>query len=156
LSGTPRKKGRTKRTAKRPPTALLDPTAAAKARALSAFTKLGTISHACEAAGVGRTTWYDWIEKDPEFQRAVADTSELVLDELEREAIKRAKGKGGSDTLLIFLLKSLRRSKYGDRQIITTISPEVQAALQQTIQLIASRETWSSEELLALMQPFWK
>jgi hypothetical protein len=144
---------RTKRTPKK---ALVDATAAAKARALTAFRKLHTVSGACAAARVGRTTWYEWLEKDEAFRTIVAEASEQGLDELEAEAHKRAKGKHGSDTLLIFLLKSQRRAKYGDRQVITFVSPEVQVALQATLQLIGTRQNWDSAELIAAMEPLWK
>lgn len=128
-----------------------DPT---KQRALAGYLKHGTITAATAAAGVDRGTWYDWLEKDERFRELAVDAEQAAADALEQKAHQRAKK--GSDTLLIFLLKSLRRSKFGDRQIVTLISPEVQVALRQTLELIASKPTWESEELLQRMEALWK
>src|SRR4051812_38238547 len=75
----------------------------AKERALSKFMEIGTVKGACAAAGVPRRTWYNWMESDGSFAALVFDACEHVSDELEEEAIARAKD--GSDTLLMFLLK---------------------------------------------------
>src|SRR4051812_1323438 len=104
------KKPRTPRTAKNGGMGLLSHSDAVKARALQAYRKAGTVMHACIAAGIGRRTWYDWLENDPTFAAAAMEASEGVTDELEKEAIRRAKK--GSDTLIIFLLKSKRPEQY--------------------------------------------
>jgi hypothetical protein len=87
---------------------------ATKARALKAYVGLGNITAACEAAGIGRRTWYDWIDADPAFAAAATAAHEGAIDSLEQEAYRRAKG--GSDTLLIFLLKAQRRGQYGEQK----------------------------------------
>lgn len=84
-----------------------------KKAVLDAFIELGTVYHACKQAGVGRTTWYNWLKDDPEFAEAVSKAEEDVADDLEQEAIKRAKD--GSDTLLIFLLKGHKPEKFKER-----------------------------------------
>ncbi|MCH7474353.1 MAG: hypothetical protein IIA27_06745 [Gemmatimonadetes bacterium] len=87
---------------------------------------------ACEVAGVGRSSHYRWLEKDPEYREAFELAKEDAADILEAEAYRRAvegvekpvgwyKGKPGgtvreySDILLIFLLKALRPEKYRER-----------------------------------------
>lgn len=130
--GTPKKKpGRRKRAAQAPRRALelvsADTTAADKAAALKAFVKLGTVTAAVRKAKVARSTWYDWIENDEAFARAVLVAHDDVADDLEQEAIKRAKD--GSDTLLIFLLKSKRPTQFRERLTIETVSPDVQNRL---------------------------
>lgn len=84
-----------------------------KDRAVRAFRKYQTIKHAAAAIEVHRTTIHRWKRTDPEFAAAMEDAEEDGTDDLEREAIRRAKD--GSDTLLIFLLKARRRERYGER-----------------------------------------
>jgi hypothetical protein len=99
---------------------------------LAAFRKTGNVRLACEAAKVGRSSHYRWLNRDPAYREAFAVAKEEVADLLEAEAHRRAvegvekpvgwhKGKAGgcvreySDTLLIFLLKGLRPEKYRER-----------------------------------------
>jgi hypothetical protein len=85
-----------------------------KNKALDAYRKLGTVVAACQAAGVGRRTWYWWRSEDPAFLEAVHEAEDAVADSLEQEAIRRAID--GSDLLLIFMLKSLKPAKFKDRR----------------------------------------
>lgn len=105
-----------------------------KARALRAFMVAGTITAACEAAGIARATWYNWLEADEAFRNQAMALKEASTEELEEEAIRRAKH--GSDTLLIFLLKSRRPGIYRDRLTIDVVSPEVTSRLEQQAQAI--------------------
>ena len=99
---------------------------------LAAFRETGNVRLACEAAGVGRSSHYRWLEKDPEYRAAFDVAKEDATDVLEAEAHRRAvegieepvgwyKGVAGgtvrrySDVLLIFLLKSLRPERYRER-----------------------------------------
>lgn len=129
---------------------------AQKQRALDAFLKHGTVAAACSAARIGRTTWYDWRTNDPEFNRLAGEAEEAVTDALEEVAQLRATMPEGSDTLLIFLLKARRRALYGDKNQLTVISPEVQVRVQSTLQLIATKPTWDSEELINALSEIWK
>lgn len=129
---------------------------AEKARALVQFRELGTVKAACEAAGIGRRTWYDWLEADPEFASLVMAANEDVTDELEAEAIKRAKAKDGSDTLLTFLLRARRPQLYREKQVIEVVSPDVQDRLQRqadAIMAICPPET--AQQLAAALREIW-
>lgn len=143
-----------KRTRKKAGAQLASRSDALKARALRAYVQIATVRGACRAARIGRRTWYDWIESDPTFGEQVLDAHEEVADELEAEAFKRALH--GSDTLLIFLLKARRPAKYRDKYTVTVHAPEVQVALRSSIELIASRPIWDSQELLDRMEGIWK
>lgn len=108
---------------------------AKKAAFLAAFAQFGTITHAAKAADIGRQTHYDWVRNDPEYAKAFDDAGDQAIDALEREARRRAiegteepvfhNGKivdtirRYSDTLLIFLLKGARPSKYRERVDVT-------------------------------------
>lgn len=78
----------------------------------------GNISAACQAAEVGRRTYYDWTEHDETFTAATRVAKEEAADYLEEVARKRAVE--CSDTLLIFLLKGLRPEKYRERFDVQT------------------------------------
>ena len=34
---------------------------------------LGVVTTACRVVGIGRTTFYEWMQKDPEFAKSVKD-----------------------------------------------------------------------------------
>ena len=80
---------------------------------LSAFKNCANVTRACEIADIARATFYEWLKEDPEFKAAYEATREEAIQVLEDEAIKRATI-GGSDTLLIFLLKAAKPQKYRD------------------------------------------
>ena len=86
-----------------------------KKSALKGYLEFGTITAGCLGANINRCTWYKWIKTDPEFATKVENAKEEVTDGLEQVAITRAKG--GSDTLLIFLLKGNRPEKYKERTL---------------------------------------
>ena len=96
---------------------------------LAAFRETGNVRMACEAANVGRSSHYRWLEADAAYGEAFELAKEDAADILEAEAKRRAvegveeptgwyKGEPGgyirrySDTLLIFLLKGLRPEVY--------------------------------------------
>lgn len=118
-----------------------------KQKAIAAYLKHGTVVAACAAAHCGRTTWYEWLNTDDLFNRLVVEAHENLIDLLEAEARKRAIA--GSDTLLIWLLKCLRRGLFGDKERITEFSAELTLKVQQQLQLIASKPSWDSEELIS-------
>lgn len=87
-----------------------------KAAYLEAFVRTGTRTGAARVVGLGGTSRRmvdQWEAEDPEFAAALADAVEMVTDDLEEEAVRRAKE--GSDALLTFLLKSRRSEQFRDR-----------------------------------------
>lgn len=95
---------------------------------LAAFAASGNISEACKVAGISRPAVYNARERDAAFAEAWDEAREEAADLLEAEAMRRVRGgvdepvsyqekqcamvRRYSDTLLIFLLKSLRPEKY--------------------------------------------
>lgn len=69
-----------------------------------------SITAACRAERIGRQTYYDWRNADPDFAAHADEAIEEGTDRLEDEAHRRAMKV--SDTLLIFLLKGRRPDKY--------------------------------------------
>ena len=41
---------------------------------------LGYISKACKKVNVGRRTYYNWLEDDPDFKQAVLDIDDSFID----------------------------------------------------------------------------
>lgn len=100
---------------------------------LAAYSELGTVTHAAEAAKVVRKSHYNWLkDDDAEIYKAAFDEAhQRACDCLEAEARRRAiQGvdkpiirngfvvstfKEYSDTLLIFLMKGAMPDKYRER-----------------------------------------
>ena len=102
---------------------------------LSAYVKTGTVAGAASAARIGRTSHYEWLEKDKEYASSFAEAKEEATDNLEQEARRRAvdgvlepvfwqgelvgRVRKYSDTLLIFLLKGAHPGKYRENVRLT-------------------------------------
>jgi hypothetical protein len=102
---------------------------------LAAYSELGTVTHAADAAGIDRRSHSNWMHSDPGYRDAFESAGEMAVQHLEREARRRAiEGtekpvyQGGklvgtireySDTLLIFLLKGARPERYRERVDLT-------------------------------------
>ncbi len=76
---------------------------------LNAFARTGIVSVAASAAGVHRSTFYEWRARDPKFAKATDDAKEIAVElveaELRRRALTGVGGKPPSDILLMFMLK---------------------------------------------------
>jgi hypothetical protein len=102
-----------------------------KEKFLKELAKRANVSDAARAAGVGRSTAYEWYEADQGFARRWDEAVEHAVDELEREAWRRAaegfdepvyqKGelvghvRRYSDQLMSVLLKAHRPEKFRER-----------------------------------------
>lgn len=96
----------------------------------------GIVTDACRKAGVGRTTFYDWLKNDPEFKAAVEDIQETAIDFVEGKLFEKINGvtvrKGTSDqgeditydlppsdVAITFYLKTKAKKRgYVEKQII--------------------------------------
>jgi hypothetical protein len=83
-----------------------------KAAALEAYRASGVVLLAATAAGVHRSTIYNWL-RDPAFLEAWQFAEADAIERLELQA--RTRAIAGSDSLLTFLLRSLKPEKYGQR-----------------------------------------
>lgn len=72
------------------------------------------IGHACEKAGIDRTTLRRWRNEDKDLDAAVTVARDQGAEVLEDELVTRAMD--GDTAALIFALKAYRRDKYGDKQ----------------------------------------
>lgn len=69
----------------------------------------GIVSVACSCVGVPRRTFYNWLDTDPEFLRAVEDVNEDAVDYVEGKLLERIES--GSERSIIFFLKTRGRSR---------------------------------------------
>lgn len=82
----------------------------------------GNVSVAAKAAGVLRKVAYQQRANDPEFAAAWEEAIAEAIERLEDIARKRAERT--SDTLLIFLLKAHKPSKYRDNVRVEHSGPD--------------------------------
>lgn len=72
-------------------------------------TTLGNITASCKAANINRSTYYDWMEKDPKFKQAVEELAEANIDFA--ESCLKQQIKDGNTTATIFYLKTKGKSR---------------------------------------------
>jgi len=65
---------------------------------------LGVVTSACKKVGVGRTTFYNYVNADEEFAKAVQDIENVALDFAESQLHQQIKS--GNPTSTIFYLKT--------------------------------------------------
>ena len=79
---------------------------------------LGVVTTACKKVGIGRTTFYQWLKDDEEFEKQVDDISNITLDFAESQLHKQIKD--GNTSATIFYLKTKGKKRgYVERQEIT-------------------------------------
>jgi hypothetical protein len=84
---------------------MTDRTDTKKKALLAALEKnLGIVTQATKQVGIHRSTYYDWMEQDPEFAKAARDIQEVALDFVEGKLLKRIQDE--SDTAILFYLKT--------------------------------------------------
>lgn len=72
-------------------------------------TTLGNITASCKAANIARSTYYEWMEKDPKFAAAVNELAEANIDFA--ESCLKQQIKDGNTTATIFYLKTKGKSR---------------------------------------------
>lgn len=83
----------------------------------------GIISTACKSISMPRSTFYNWMNADPEFKDAVEELQEYTLDVVESELHKQIKK--GDTTAIIFYLKTKGKKRgYIERQEVDLRTPE--------------------------------
>jgi hypothetical protein len=72
-------------------------------------TTLGNITASCKAANIARSTYYEWMEKDPKFAAAVNELAEANIDFA--ESCLKQQIKDGNTTATIFYLKTKGKAR---------------------------------------------
>lgn len=91
--------------------------------------KHGIVTEACKSIGFSRSTFYDWVNTDPEFKLAVEDITETAIDYVEGKLFEKITGvkvqtsgtgedgesnvyqQPPSDTAIIFFLKTKAKKR---------------------------------------------
>ena len=100
----------------------ISPTVAQKKKLLlEALEKsLGVISTAVKKVGISRGTFYNYVEADPDFKKAVQEIEEASIDFVESALLKQIKE--GNTTATIFFLKTRGKKRgYVERTEITGV-----------------------------------
>lgn len=102
---------------------------------LEKYRECGTRLVACRAVNISRKSIYDWEKNDPEFAAAMREAEKEVVEILENTALQRATS-GGSDQLLMFLLKALDGNKYSERIRHEFTSKTLDLAVHEFLEVI--------------------
>ena len=70
---------------------------------------LGVVTSACRKVGVGRTTFYGWLNDDEEFAKAVQDIENVALDFAESQLHQQIKSGNPSSTIFYLKTKGKKR-----------------------------------------------
>ena len=71
---------------------------------------LGHISNACKKINIGRQTYYDWIEDDPDFKQAIDNIDDSFIDLA--ESALRANIENKVQRAIEFYLCNKKKSQY--------------------------------------------
>jgi len=97
----------------------------------------GIVTDACRKTNTPRSTYYTWLENDPEFKKLVEDTQEEAIDFVEGKLLQKIKGitigkvedgelvvyeQQPSDTAIIFYLKCKGKKRGYVERMETEIS----------------------------------
>lgn len=69
----------------------------------------GIISYACQASGISRRTYYNWMEKNGKFKEAVNELQEEVIDRVESKLLTKINDE--DLTAIIFYLKTKGKNR---------------------------------------------
>lgn len=83
----------------------------------------GNVSLTCDAVGISRQTYYNWLEEDESFRTKIKEVKLRMMDDMEQVLVARAVDK--SDTALIYWLK-YNHPKYKEQPTnLTQINGEI-------------------------------
>lgn len=111
-----------------------------KVRCVEAYRRKATIAHAAASAGIARWTVYRYMDNDPQFAQAMADSLEDAADIMESSVYMKALGpqdpdgmyRNGDSLLKMFWLKAYR-PRFRDRMTVDVeaLRDEVQERVRQ-------------------------
>jgi hypothetical protein len=79
---------------------------------VAALARRGTVRAACQAAGIGRTTYYEWAEQDDHFVAACGLARQEFADALEEQCSKLALREKNVTALIVALKMAGRFTEY--------------------------------------------
>jgi len=79
---------------------------------------LGVVTTACKNVGIGRTTFYEWMKDDQDFEQEVNEIQNIALDFAESQLHKQI-GDGSTAATIFYLKTKGKKRGYIERQEIT-------------------------------------
>lgn len=102
------------------------------------------VSYAAKACGVSRTIHYEWLKKDANYNKAVEEIENYVLDKIEDSSMKMI-DEGKTPAMNIFYLKCKGKKRgFIEKQEIE-ISTGDMTSLRNLIRECADEEEYSQE-----------
>lgn len=98
----------------------LHPRKRAMLKALEA--NLGNITGACEAVGINRWTYYEWLKNDPQFKQECETIPERIKDFVESSLLLQIKDKIPSSTIFFLKTKAKDRGYIEDNVVTNNIN----------------------------------
>lgn len=84
---------------------------------------MGVVTTAAKSIGIPRSTYYDWMETDPEFKQKILDLREIKKDFIESKLLKLVEE--GDTAATIFSAKTLLKDRgYVERQEISPVDKD--------------------------------
>jgi len=80
------------------------------------FARTYHIAQSCKAVPMQRSTYYSYLQHDPEFKRAVDEVEEEIIDNAEK-ALLGAVQLMDSQSLKFFLSRKAKKRGYGDEDV---------------------------------------
>jgi len=94
--------------------------------------KAGNISMACKAVGIGRRTYYNWLDEDKTFRENIDNINESLIDFAESKLLLNIKA--GKEASLFFYLKCKGKQRgYIERQSLA-IEHKNKTVLEESIE----------------------
>ena len=78
---------------------------------------LGIVTTAAKSVGITRKTHYDWLNKDPQYRKAVTELEDLALDYVESKLFKNIEKEKEASVFFYMKTKGKKRG-YVERQEI--------------------------------------
>ena len=76
---------------------------------------MGVVSTACQLVGISRRTHYDWLAKDEEYKKAVAEIENVALDFAESKLFKNIE-KAKEASIFFYLKTKGKKRGYIERK----------------------------------------
>ena len=84
----------------------------------------GNAGKTCDALGLCRRTFYDWMKKDPEFKETILDIREMTIDTVEEALIDQVE-KGNIAAIIFFLKCRAKDRGYVERSEVNVSNTHV-------------------------------
>lgn len=86
---------------------------------VEALKNLATVTEACEAAGIARGIYYQWLKEKPDFYELIEKTKDEIAEDMKAKAIKSIKDNFGKNwTSAAWWLERVYPDEYAKKEKI--------------------------------------